>query len=80
MTSVSGSIWLGLFQTSIRKRFEFIRISFFGDVVLKGTYGKRLLGGTAGPALRLIPSLILGLILNLVSPSQLVLYIYLQHS
>ena len=33
--------------------------------------------GPKGPALRLIPSLILGLILNLVSPSRLVLNIYL---
>ena len=30
-----------------------------------------------GPALRLIPGLILGLILNLVLPSQLVVYIYI---
>ena len=33
-------------------------------------------GGPTGPALRLIPSLILGLILDLVSPSQFVLYMY----
>ena len=37
-------------------------------------------GGPRGPALRLIPSLILGLILDLVLPSQLVLYISYMYS
>ena len=41
-------------------------------------HGYQPWGGPTGPALRLIPSLILGLILDLVLPSQLVLY-YIPH-